>query len=159
MDITGGFVAKLPGSANLSLISSFSHHLFVLHQNQLHEAIKSIEHNLGDRLANASADDSWRMCSHLFGQDSSYIRSGLLNISAGWYPPGRTVGSRFGRTPIAADAYFSISVTLLSQRRCSGLIRESISLTARAMHGQYSPEYCPLFIRHSTIWEFKSMEA
>ena len=158
MDITGGLVAKLPGSANPSSVSSFSSHMCLSPQNQLHTAIQSIENDLSQRLANARADDSWRLCSQLFGKDTYYIKSGLINVSAGWYPPGRTVRSHFCLPLMAANAYFSTSITFLSQRHYSDLTGESICLTARAMHGQYSPESCPLFIQRSTKWEFKSIQ-
>ena len=121
--------------------------------------MKAIENDLSERLARSSPDDSWRMCADLFGQDSSYIKSGLFNISAGWYPPGRTVSSHFYLTLMVANAYFSTSVTPLSQRHYSDLTEESICLTALAMHGQYSQESCALCIRRSTKWEFKSIQA
>ena len=64
-------------------------------KNQLHTASKSIEEELATRLEKSTAKDSWRLDTDLFGPDSPYIRSGLANISAGWYPPGRSVRFQF----------------------------------------------------------------
>lgn len=132
--------------------------MLILRQTQLHTAVKSIENDLCERLAKPSPNHSWRMCAELFGQDSSYIKSGLCNISAGWYPPGRSVSNHFCLTLMAADAYSSISIIHLSRRLYSGLTEANVYSTARGMHGRYSPAFCPSFIQPNTKWGFKSMQ-
>ena len=120
--------------------------------------MKAIENDLSERLARSSPDDSWRMCADLFGQDSSYIKSGLFNISAGWYPPGRTVSSPLRLTLNIVNSYPSISVILHSPRHYSGLTEASMYLTARAMRGHYFPVSFSSFTPRNTKWEFKSMQ-
>ena len=132
--------------------------MFISQQNQLHAAIKSIENDLSERLARASPHDSWRTSARLFGQDSSYIKSGLFNMSAGWYPPGRTVSSYLRPTLKAANALSSSSVILRSPRHYSGRIEAWICSAARAMRGRYSPASFLSFTQRNTKWEFKSMQ-
>lgn len=76
-------------------------------QNQLHTAVKAIEADLRQRLAKATPQDSWRLSADWFGESSSYISSGLFNISAGWYPPGRTV-SRYLFPPRSGSTCLSV---------------------------------------------------
>lgn len=79
----------------------------------------AIENDLADRLAKASPNDSWRLRAELFSDDSSYLKSGLVNISAGWYPPGRSVRNRLFHELTATKFYIlSINITLPNQRLC-----------------------------------------
>ena len=78
----------------------------------------AIESDLSDRLAKATPKDSWRLCRELFNEDSSYLKSGLFNISAGWYPPGRSVSDHLFSVRIPAKSYISIGIMIPNRRHC-----------------------------------------
>lgn len=111
MGVARGPLTKISGLIGSSLTFSRRSASF---QDELHIAIKAIEDNLAERLAKASAKDSWRLNRELFCDDSSYIRSGLFNISAGWYPPGRSVRRWFFYMPVEITNFLSISVINLN---------------------------------------------